>query len=309
MNKLIVLTEEINPNGPLGIFLSFLYLFIIGSFLGWIIEILFRRIFTQKKWTNPGFLKGPCLPLYGFGLCLLYLICYLCFKYICNGEAIPPYYSVIGDIKAQGSLNFWYTSIIAIVLIGLGMTLLEFLAGLIFIKGFRIKLWDYSTLKGNIMGIICPLFSFLWLIAGAAYWFFIQPYVLALVGFFTRHIWGLTFFLGIYAGILVIDIVNSVKLASKVSGIAKKHKFIVDFVKLQNNIVAEKGNRKIRSKTWIEQQAELAASKIKNKVGELTYDIKRHMYVGNEIPVNSAAKSDETPRTKAIINSDSKKDG
>lgn len=308
MNKFIVLVEEINPDGPLGIFLSFLYLFIIGSFLGWVLEIFFRRFVSQKKWTNPGFLKGPCLPLYGFGICLLYLICYLCFKLLCNGEGIPPYYSVLGDINTEGPLNFWYTSIVAIVLIGIGMTLLEFLAGLIFIKGFRIKLWDYSTLKGNIMGIICPLFSFLWLVAGAAYWFFVQPYVLVLLEFFTRHIWGLTFFLGIYAGVLVIDVVNSIKLASKVSGIAKKNKFVVDFVKFQNNIIAEKNNRKLRSKTWIEQQAELAASKIKNKVGELTYDIKRHMYVGNEIPTTNVAKSDETPRTKAISVENSKKD-
>lgn len=77
---------------------------------------------------------------------------------------------------------------------------------------------------------------------------------------------------------------------------------------MQNNIVAEKGNRRIRSKTWLEQQAELAASKIKNKVGELTYDIKRHMYVGNEIPATNAAESDETPRTKAISSDNSNKD-
>ena len=297
--KINILEKVINSDGPLGIFLSFLYLFIIGSFLGWLLEIFFRRFFSQKKWTNPGFLKGPCLPLYGFGLCLLYFICTISLKYICNGSEIPAFYKVDSSFTYDGSLSFLWTSLIVVVLIGIGMTLLEFIAGIIFIKGFRIKLWDYSTLKGNVMGIICPLFSFLWLVAGALFWFFVEPYVLILVRFFNEHIFGLTFFLGIYSGVLVIDIINSVKLASKLSGIAKKNKFVVDLAKFQNLIHINKPKQLLKNKTWINEQAELAASKIKSKFGDLTYDIKRHMYVGNVIPKTNAAESDETPRTKA----------
>ncbi|MFA6667512.1 MAG: putative ABC transporter permease [Bacilli bacterium] len=288
----------IKTNSPLGTFLSYLYLFIIGSFMGWLIEILFRRIFTQHKWTNPGFLKGPCLPLYGFGLCLLYLICSLSFKYLCNGEGIPDYYSVSKDMVFSGSLNFTEASVVAILAIGVGMTLLEFVAGIIFIKGFRIKLWDYSSLKGNIMGIICPLFSAIWLAVGAIFWFFIEPYVIGWLDFFNNHMWVITFILGIYLGILSIDVVTSIKLASKVSGIAKKNKFVVDFSKFQSNLSKNKIFKK-RNKNWVEEQAELAASKLKTKIGDLTYDIKRHMYVGNVMPTTSDAASDETPRTKA----------
>lgn len=40
-------------------------LFIIGGSTGWLIELVFRRI-AHGKWINPGFLSGPCLPLYGF---------------------------------------------------------------------------------------------------------------------------------------------------------------------------------------------------------------------------------------------------
>ena len=39
-------------------------LFVIGSLLGWVIELLFRRFVSQKKWMNPGFLTGPYLPIY-----------------------------------------------------------------------------------------------------------------------------------------------------------------------------------------------------------------------------------------------------
>ena len=47
-------------------------LFAIGSLIGWIIELFFRRFVSQKKWMNPGFLTGPYLPIYGFGVLVLY---------------------------------------------------------------------------------------------------------------------------------------------------------------------------------------------------------------------------------------------
>ena len=54
------------------------FLFFIGSVSGWVIELFFRRFISlanpERKWINPGFCTGPYLPLYGFGLCILYLI-------------------------------------------------------------------------------------------------------------------------------------------------------------------------------------------------------------------------------------------
>lgn len=58
-------------------FLILAFLFAAGCLLGWCIEVLFRRFSPQNKtrqWINPGFLTGPYLPLYGFGLCALYLL-------------------------------------------------------------------------------------------------------------------------------------------------------------------------------------------------------------------------------------------
>lgn len=59
-------------------FLTLAFLFFIGSTIGWGIEVIFRRFFSsanpERKWINPGFLNGPYLPLYGFGLCFLYLL-------------------------------------------------------------------------------------------------------------------------------------------------------------------------------------------------------------------------------------------
>ena len=47
------------------------FLFFVGSLTGWVLELFYRRFVSQKKWVNPGFLSGPYLPIYGFGLVLL----------------------------------------------------------------------------------------------------------------------------------------------------------------------------------------------------------------------------------------------
>ena len=93
-------------------------LFVVGSLIGWIIELFFRRFVSQKKWMNPGFLTGPYLPIYGFGVLVLYGVSNL----------------------SLGIPNQVLDVIIHILIIGVGMTLIEFVAGLIFIKGFKVKL-------------------------------------------------------------------------------------------------------------------------------------------------------------------------
>ena len=97
-------------------------LFVIGSLIGWIIELFFRRFVSQKKWMNPGFLTGPYLPIYGFGVLALYAV-----------SNIP-----------LGITNQIVDIIVRILIIGVAMTVVEFIAGLIFIKGLKVKLWDYS---------------------------------------------------------------------------------------------------------------------------------------------------------------------
>ena len=56
-------------------FVEMTFIFFIGSLSGWTLELFFRRFVSQKRWVNPGFLNGPYLPLYGFGLLGLYLVC------------------------------------------------------------------------------------------------------------------------------------------------------------------------------------------------------------------------------------------
>ena len=46
--------------------------FIIYSFLGWVLESIFRS-FCEKKIINTGFLRGPICPIYGCGAIIMIL--------------------------------------------------------------------------------------------------------------------------------------------------------------------------------------------------------------------------------------------
>ena len=115
----------------MNLFLVFIFIFFIGSTLGWVIELIYRRI-AHKKWVNPGFLVGPYLPIYGFGLVAVTYIHLLFY-----GLNLPP--------------------VLAILLMGVTMTIIELVGGLISLYN-NVRLWDYSDRWLNYKGIICPLF-------------------------------------------------------------------------------------------------------------------------------------------------------
>ena len=167
-------------------------LFVIGSLGGWVIELFFRRFVSQKKWMNPGFLTGPYLPIYGFGVLVLY---------------------AVSNIPLGIDGHIWDV-IIRIIIIGVGMSLIEFIAGLIFIKGLGIKLWDYSNRKGNIMGIICPSFSIIWLIVGSLYYFSLNPVLVQGITWIAENL-IYTYFIGAVIGAMIVDFAYSIHLATK----------------------------------------------------------------------------------------------
>src|SRR5574344_2628788 len=167
------------------IFLLLALLFMSGSFIGYVIEVFFRRFVSAKRWINPGFLNGPCLPLYGFSLLFLYICSY--------------YLSRLTFFNWPN----WARDVCIILMFGVGMTLIEYLAGLIFIKGLNVRLWDYTNMRGNIQGLICPLFSLIWLAMGGLYYFFLHPLFVSYASFYFAHEAYLDWFLGLTYGVLV----------------------------------------------------------------------------------------------------------
>ena len=113
----------------MNLFITLAFLFSLGSFLGWIIELFFRKFFSfsnpEHKWINPGFLRGPYLPLYGFSLCILYFLSQINFSFI--------------ESKTLQHISLFFVMAISV-------TIFAYFAGIIFIKGMKVKLWDYSNM-------------------------------------------------------------------------------------------------------------------------------------------------------------------
>ena len=201
-------------------FLVLTFLFAVGSAGGWVAELLFRRI-VHKKWVNPGFLQGPYLPIYGFGVVALFLI----------AEIPLPVQSV------------WLKYFLQILLVCVCMTGIEYVGGLVFIKGMGLKLWDYSDRKGNIQGIICPLFSLIWTAVGAVYVLFCHSWVGSMVRWFTGNLYY-SFFVGLFYGVFIADLIAAFKISDKIRKIAKEQKIVVKYeelkLKVKNYFAAEK---------------------------------------------------------------------
>lgn len=186
--------------------LKYCLLFSIGTLIGWGIEVFWRRFFGQAhRWINPGFLNGPWLPLYGFGCIVLYFMC------------LPE-------------LPVWALAISFFI----GLTILEYIAGLIFIGYFKIKLWDYSNNRGNIKGMICPLYSFLWTGLGMFFYYVIFPNLNDMITTLYQHL-ELSFFIGIYGGLFAADLWQSFNIAARIKTFAEEteERFAVDFERLK----------------------------------------------------------------------------
>ena len=213
----------------MNIFLILSFLFFIGSCLGWCMEVIFRRFFSranpERKWINPGFLVGPYLPIYGFGLCLLYLLASL--------ERFAPF--------PWPAAN----KIFMFVLMAVCMTVVEYVGGVIFIQGMHVKLWDYSHEKLNYKGIICLKFSLIWAALGAVYYFFIHSYVLHALTWLSQNL-AISFFIGLFMGVLIVDFFYSANVLSKIRAAAKESGIIVKYEGLKAYIQTERSKRKER---------------------------------------------------------------
>lgn len=209
-------------------FLVLTFLFFIGSLIGWSLEVFWRRFFSKnnpdRKWINPGFLTGPYLPLYGLSLCVLFTLSFI-------------NVSFVKEIFIQKALLF--------VLMATCITLMEYVAGIIFIKGMKIKLWDYSNCWGNIKGIICPQYSFYWIILSAVYYFFIHPQVLEWLYWFTNHL-AFCLVIGFFYGVFTMDVCYTFKLSAKIREFAEERQIEVRYENLKALI--QKKNEELKEK-------------------------------------------------------------
>ena len=203
----------------MNLFLKLCFLFFIGSVSGWIVELLFRRFLSsanpERKWINPGFCVGPYLPLYGVGLCLLYLIA-------TAGERILP----------TGGTRY---RLVIVCLMGVAMTGVEYLSGVLALKILKVRLWDYSGSPGNIQGIICPKFSAVWLAVSAVYYRGIHPHILGALQWLSENL-AFSFVIGLFFGFFTVDVVYSTRIVVKLKQFAEEYNVVVKVENIKANI-------------------------------------------------------------------------
>lgn len=204
------------------------FLFFMGSLFGWVLEVLFRRFFSsnnpERKWINPGFLVGPYIPLYGFGLAILFLFSFIPVDFIPN-------------VIVQ--------KIVLFACMAIAVTAVEYLAGIIFIKGMNIKLWDYSKEWGNIKGIICPRFSFFWMVLSGLYYFIIHPRIIESVYWLAGHL-AFSFVIGFFYGVFLIDFVYSMQMLVKIRKYARENQVELRIEEFKEHLIRKKENLKLR---------------------------------------------------------------
>ena len=290
------------------IFLIYLFLYLVGSLLGWVIEVLFRRFFSAKKWVNPGFMKGPWVPLYGFGVIVMFTMCYLCVSFFPDNMLFyNPLGGLFGHNYVSGPTPY---DLIPILLMWVGMVLLEFLAGIIFIKGFHVKLWDYSNMKGNILGIICPAFNLIWLSVAIIFYYGINPFLFVIST--QMHVYmfggngeaahfGFIFVMGVAYGIMLWDFVTSAGLFASVSKFAKKHAILEKYESVREKWEANVKEAKSKMFSIV---PEINKGHSNQKGEEIKQKIAEAIFIDPEKEKNKGTNYDENGRPVKIETDD-----
>lgn len=165
-------------------------LFIIYSFIGWIIETIVIFVET-KKIVNRGFLMGPYCPIYGVGsLILLFTL----FKY--KNDPINIYIMFVV-----------YASI------------LEYGTSYLMEKLFNARWWDYSKIKFNLNGRICLINSLGFGALGIVLGYFLHPFCVKLLGSLSVNV--------LYTISLIIMVIFLIDLCITFNIVSKLRKTIV----------------------------------------------------------------------------------
>jgi uncharacterized membrane protein len=122
--------------------------FLFFSFIGWILDSVYRTI-IDKRIVNAGYFRNlPICPIYGFGaLSLIYFI------------------------ELTQGMDILVRAIIFMIV----LDLVEYIGAIFSEKILNVKLWDYSDLKLNLQGRICLMHSIFWVILSLLFTYYMYP--------------------------------------------------------------------------------------------------------------------------------------
>ena len=212
-------------------------LFLMYSFLGWIVEII-DILILDRKIINRGFLIGPICPIYGVG-CLLMI--HLLSRFIDTPVAL------------------------FILSIFIFMTL-EYLTSYAMEKMFNCRWWDYSNFKFNLNGRICLETTIPFGIGGMLVMYVINPFFNKVLGLINHKV---VIILGIVLLVIfVIDYIVSFFVIGKVKK-AIKGKFKDDTDEVNKKVREYLTNLSPLTKRLMESfpNLRIKLSNLKHKIG------------------------------------------
>lgn len=142
--------EELKKREILNKLIKIFWIFIIGSVIGYILEMIVGLVQNGHFVSRQGLLIGPFIQVYGLGL--------------------VTYYLVISKIENKSNLKIF---ILSMILGGI----IEYLFSYFQEKLFGTISWDYTNLPFNINGRTSLLHCLYWGTGGILFVKFIHPYI------------------------------------------------------------------------------------------------------------------------------------
>jgi uncharacterized membrane protein len=248
---------------------KYVCIFLVYAIAGWFMES-FRGWFKTKKFVNRGFLIGPCLPVYGFGVVLITF-------------CLEKYVNDIGILFGM-----------SIILCGI----LEYFTSWIMEKLFKARWWDYHNRKFNINGRVCLETLIPFGILGTVLLKFVNPFVLGLLSKIPNNI--LKWILIVITSIFIIDVIISFTVVSKLRKTAKKveNEAVKDNTEEMNEKVKEVTTEKVNE---IKENITDKIEEAKEGLGDIPkrvdigvkYMKRKASYTSNKFIVNIRESSDE----------------
>lgn len=227
------------------VYFSTLAYLVVYSFLGWVLETIFRSI-CEKKIINTGFLYGPFCPIYGVGAIIMLF--------------------GLNNFKGKYLLVFLISFIV--------LTLWEYLVGWLLEKVFKTKYWDYSDHKFNFKGRICLTNSMFWGILGVLFINVIHPIVQNLM--LKINIVWLKYIIYALTCIITIDFIISVIKLNNIKSALEKVESINKEIKEKLKEIKELGKGPDKEK--IKENIQSVVDNLKRKRNMIIRRLYRHVY-------------------------------
>lgn len=165
-------------------------LFLIYSFIGWIVEVS-AFLIQDHKFVNRGFFIGPVVPIYGTGGILITIL--------------------LTKYQSDPIVLFCMTVVVC--------SILEYLTSYIMEKIFKTRWWDYSNKKFNINGRICLSNLIVFGIMGLVMVYLINPLLIDILNKIDPIL--LKCVVSILIVLFVIDFFVSFSVTSKIKNVGK----------------------------------------------------------------------------------------